>query len=510
MGSPVLTAFPLGISSPYRLSDLRPPASDLHPMPRPNILFIHSDQHRYDCVGVNGHPFLQTPHLDRLAAEGMNFTHAFTPIPLCTPARVSLLTGQWPTEHLAVANWHSEAPRPPHDDLPTFSQSLQDNGYFLGYIGKWHVHPILGALDYGFDEYIVEEGPFKRAEQYGFHKTIIDPDTLSYESWRKGQGIPSRPKTRGWLGEVDPFITPEQSRLAWGADQVIDMVERRNALPGPWLIRWDPSEPHLPNVVPEPYFSMYPPEQIPPWPSFPDPLIGKPYIQAQQRRTWRVDDWEWAQWSEVVSPYLGEISLMDAQIGRILDALDRLGLAENTLVVYSTDHGDLCGGHGMFDKQFVMYDDVTRVPLIMRWPEHIPAGSQCDAFVSHEIDLASTFCEIGGAAIPDTFSGQGLLPLMSGEQDNGREDIFSMYHGNLFGMYSQRMVRDRRWKYVWNATAEDELYDLESDPGEIHNLAANSDHQDELDRLRLRTVTWMEQTHDLLLNPFTRTQLIGM
>ena len=474
----------------------------------PNILFIHSDQHRYDCVGVNGHPLLQTPHLDRMADEGMNFTHAFTPIPLCTPARVSLLTGQWPTEHLAISNWRTEAPRPAEEGLPTFSQALREGGYFLGYIGKWHVHPTKSALDYGFHEYIVEEGPFKGVSTYGFHPLTVDENTHSYESWRKAQGIAPRPQKRGWLGEVDPYITLEQSRLAWGADQAIDMIERRSEQPEPWFIRWDPSEPHLPSVVPEPYFSMYPPEQIPPWPNFPDPLVDKPFIQAQQRRTWQVDGWDWSQWSEVVSAYLGEISLMDAQIGRILEALDRLGLTENTLVIYSTDHGDLCGGHGMMDKQFVMYDDVIRVPLIMRWPARISPGSQSDAFISHEIDLASTFCAVAAVPIPDTFSGQSLLPLMLGEQDNGRQDIFAMYHGALFGLYSQRMVRDRRWKYVWNATAEDELYDLESDPGEIHNLTADPTRQDEIARLRHRTVAWMEQTHDLLLNPFTRTQLL--
>ena len=402
------------------------------------------------------------------------------------------------------------AKRPDHlkHIFPLTAKSYARAGYTLVYIGKWHVHPTKGALDYGFHEYIVEEGPFKNATGYGFERPTIDENTISYHNWRSQQGIPPRPWTRGWSGEVDPYITPEQSRLAWGADQVIDQIRSLSAESEPWHIRWDPSEPHLPNIVSEPYFSMYPPEDIPPWPSFPDPLVGKPFIQAQQKRTWQVDGWDWQQWSEVVSPYLGEISLMDAQIGRILNALDELDLTENTLVVYSTDHGDLCGGHGMFDKQFVMYDDVTRVPLLMRWPANIAAGSQNDAFISNELDLASTFCEIGGSTIPDTFSGQSLLPLMSGEQDNGRDDIFSMYHGNLFGMYSQRMVRDRRWKYVWNATAEDELYDLESDPGEIDNLADDPDHQVELTRLRQRTVAWMEDTDDLLLNPWTRKQLL--
>ncbi|MCB8922171.1 MAG: sulfatase-like hydrolase/transferase [Ardenticatenaceae bacterium] len=477
-------------------------------MTRPNILFIHSDQHRYDCVGVNGHPLLQTPHLDRLATEGINFHQAYTPIPLCTPARVSLLTGQWPTEHLAISNWHSEAPRPPREGLPSFSQALRDGGYWLGHIAKWHVHPTKGALDYGFHEYVIEEGPFKGAQDYGFHKSEVDKTALSYDAWREAQGIPPRPRKRGWLGEVDPHITPEQSRLAWGADQVIRMLTEHGGEETPFFIRWDPSEPHLPNVVPEPYYSMYPPEQIPPWPSFPDTFAGKPYIQAQQLRTWGVDGWTWEDWAQVVSAYFGEISLMDAQIGRILDKLDEMGLTENTLVIYTTDHGDMCGGHGMLDKHFIMYDDVTHIPLLMRWPERIPAGTVSNAFVSHSIDLAVTFCEVADVPVPETFSGRSLLPMMTGVGGNGRSDILSMYHGNLFGMYSQRMVRDLNWKYVWNATAEDELYDMQNDPGELHNLATDPAHRDELARLRRRLLAWMEETHDLLLNPWTRKQLL--
>jgi len=252
---------------------------------------------------------------------------------------------------------------------------------------------------------------------------------------------------------------------------------------------------------------MYPPSEIPPWPSFPDPLTGKPYIQAQQLRTWKLDGWTWDDWAPVVSRYLGEISLMDAQIGRILDALGRIG-SDNTLVIYTTDHGDMCGGHGMIDKHFIMYDDVTRVPLTMRWPGHIEPNSRCDAFVAHSIDLATTFCEVADMPVPETFRGKSFLPLLAGQQDNGRQDIFSMYHGNQFGLYSQRMVRDCRWKYVWNATAEDELYDLQSDPSELHNLAIDPVYKDELTRLRYRLVDWMEEIDDKLLNQWTRMQLL--
>lgn len=456
-------------------------------MDRPNILLIHSDQHRFDCVGVNGHPFIRTPNMDRLAREGMNFTHAFCPIPLCVPERISLLNGQWATEHLAIANWDTEAPRPPREGLRVFSEVLRDGGYFLGYVAKWHVHKEKGALEYGFHEYVPEGQYFK---------------------WRAGHGLKPLPRTMKWFGEVDPFIRPEESKLAWGANQTIRILESCKGKGAPFFIRWDPSEPHLPNVVPEPFASMYPPAEIPPWPSFPDPLVSKPYIQAQQRRTWKLDAWTWRDWAPVVGRYLGEISLMDAQIGWILEALDRLGFGENTLVIYTTDHGDMCGGHGMIDKHFIMYEDVTRVPLMMRWPGRIRSGGRCDAFVAHAIDLASTFCEVAGLPIPETFRGKSLLPLMKGGADNGRQDIFSTYHGNQFGLYSQRMVRDRQWKYVWNATAEDELYDLQNDAGELRNLATDPACKDELARLRRRLVAWMEETRDPGLNPWTRAQLL--
>ena len=253
---------------------------------------------------------------------------------------------------------------------------------------------------------------------------------------------------------------------------------------------------------------MYLPDDIPPWPSFPDPLIGRPYIQAQQRRTWKVAGWTWDQWAPVVRCYLAEISLLDAQVGRVLDALERMGVAEQTMVICSTDHGDLCGGHGMVDKHYVMYEDVTRVPLIVRWPGRAPAGTRCDAWVSHNTDLATTLCDVAGVPTLATFRGKSLVPLLAGGQDNGRQDILCMYHGNQSGLYSQRMVRDARWKYVWNATAEDELYDLDLDPGELRNLATSPAYRRALERLRQRLVAWMAESHDPLLNSWTRTQLL--
>ena len=238
------------------------------------------------------------------------------------------------------------------------------------------------------------------------------------------------------------------------------------------------------------------PDSIPPWPSFGDPLSNKPYIQAQQLRTWNIDHWTWADWAPIVGRYLGEITLLDAQVGRILDALDDLKLTDDTLVVYMSDHGDMCGSHGMWDKHFVMYDDVVRVPLLARWPGHLTPGTVCDGFVSHAIDLASTFLEVAGLAQPPKFAGSSLLAFTAG--DAARPDILSAYHGNQFGLFSQRMVRDRRWKYVWNLTGEDELYDLDEDPAELHNRATDASCAVELRRLRGRLLEWLRETRDPL------------
>ena len=453
---------------------------------QPNILLIHSDQHRYDCLGVNGHPLVQTPNLDRLAAGGVSFSHAFCPTPLCTPSRTSLLTGMWPSQHGCIANKGTEAYHPIDESVPTFSQALKAQGYYLGYVGKWQVGANGGPTDYGFDDFV--------------------PDT-AYMVWRKEQGLPPVPTHNGWFGEVDPGIRADQSGLAWGATQAMRLLMTAGRGERPFFIRWDPREPHLPNIVPEPYASMYVPAQIPPWPSYPDPLAGKPYIQKQQRRTWGVEQWTWRDWAPVVARYLGDVSLLDHQVGRLLATLDDLGLARDTLVIYTTDHGDLCGGHGMLDKHFVMYEDLVHVPLIVRWPGQVTAGGRCDAFVSSALDVAATFCHAANAPIPASFQGRSLLTTLTEPPDAGRKDIFAAYYGNQFGLYSQRMVRERRWKYIWNATAEDELYDLAADPGEIVNLAGVVEYGGELQRLRLRLAEWMQETHDRLLNPWIKRQL---
>ena len=451
-----------------------------------NILLIHVDQHRFDCVGVNGHPAALTPNLDRLAAEGVNFTHAFCPIAVCMPARTSLMTGVYATQHGCLVNDGVEGYCPARGDLPTFSRSLKAAGYTLGHVGKWGIGQDATLAALGIDDYV---------------------PASAYRAWRAAQGLPMPPRANTWFGEADPATTPEQSAPAWGADHVIRLLAAAAERNRPFFLRWDPEEPHLPSIAPEPFASLVKPEDVPPWPSFPDPLVGKPAIQRQQVRSWGIAGWGWDQWAPVVARYLGVVALIDHQVGRILAALDDLGLAEQTLVVYTSDHGDLCGGHGMIDKHYVMYDDVMRVPLILRWPGRLPAGSRVDAFVTAALDLATTFCVAAGADVPPTFQGHDLVALANGGQVL-RDRVFGSYHGAQFGAYSQRMVRTRDWKYIWNATAEDELYCLAEDAGELHNRAAGGACAEVLHALRGDLAAWMAATNDPLLNEWTRRQLL--
>lgn len=454
--------------------------SPMQPAPL-NILLIHSDQHRYDCVSANGHPLLKTPNLDRLAREGVNFKHAFTPNPVCSPARACLQTGTWATTHRCVTIPGTEAFQTADASLPVLTSLLADAGYRVGHVGKFHQEVRGTPTDHGAETFIGGHG---------------------YRAWREAQNLPPAPDDEGWFGQTDPHITPEQSSLHWQADQALKLLDdyASTSPTRPFFLRWDPPEPHLPNRVPEPFASMYPRDRIEPWPGFPDPLCGKPPGQRRTRQRWGTDHWTWDDWRPVVQRYLGDVALMDRQVGRLLDRLDALGLSDRTLVIYSTDHGDMCGGHGMIDKHYVMYEDIVRVPLLLRWPGVLPAGAACDTFVEHELDVARTILRAANIDAPDSFVGQDLVELVR-DPSRGRDHAFSQYQGTHQGLLSMRMLRTRRWKYVYSPSSMDELYDLQRDPGELVNRIDDASCADVLRQLKTTMSQRMRSIRDPLSPP---------
>ena len=454
---------------------------------RPNILLITSDQHRADCLETAGHPLVQTPSLSRLSREGVTFSHAFTSTPSCCPARQSLMCGQWAETHGGL--WNYDLGLPLRDFCqPTWSQALSASGYRMTHVGKWHVHETRTPLEFGYDRYVPLSDYARWRNERGMPSTLPSLDPVVAET--------VHPTAHKFFGGLDP-VALEDSRTHWLAAKAIEVLEEYAEGEQPWHLRLNFKSPHLPCYPTEPFYSQYAPEDVTPWGSWGDRFEGKPYIQRQQLASWRIEDMPWEAMSHFVARYLASVSQVDDAVGRVLNALDALGLAESTIVIYGADHGGMAGSHGMFDKHMVMYDDVLRVPLIMRGPG-IARGVTQDAFVSSTVGLANTLCDLTGIERPETFQGESFAALLEGgaPPDDWPDAIVSTYNGNQFGLFVQRMIRTKAMKYVWNPTAVDELYDLRADPWEMTNLIADASYGDVLAELRRQLLEELTERGD--------------
>lgn len=454
---------------------------------RPNLLLIVSDQHRADCLGANhGYP-VHTPYLDRLAQEGVNFSEAYTPIPLCCPARQAFLNGRRPETFGALWNYDNGLPIPALESTSyAWPRELHNLGYRMAYLGKWHVHP--------------EYDP----TAYGYHMYVNDHE---YEAYRDSQYAPAA-YTNGVFGEVDP-VPVEDSRTHWYARKTAKLISQYAQTESPWHIRIDFHEPHLPCRPSKEFASMFQVDTIPRWASFGDTFDNKPYMQRQQLVNWGVENMSWEEWAPIVARYYSMIAQMDDAIGHILNALEESGQAENTIVVYTSDHGDMCGGHRMMDKHYVMYDDIVKVPLIIRYPGMLSEGTVEDAFVYNLLDLPPTLLEWVGTNVPTHMQGRSMAELLQGKRPpDWRTEVVSTYNGQQFGLYTQRMIRNKHWKYVWNATDIDELYDLNQDPYELTNRIKDSSLESVVRDLRYKLSTVLEEDGDrLVAGRFMKTQL---
>lgn len=455
----------------------------------PNILFINSDQHRYDCVGANGNAHIKTPTLDGLAAKGMSFNKAYTPIPLCCPARQSLLCGVRPEVHGNLWNYngagHKIGALKPREDQWPFK--LKSAGYQMAYLGKWHVNPDVDPTGFGYDHYV----------PYGISRRPSGDRDWKDLDWIIGLDM---------IDEGD-LETAGTHRLAQTCVEQIKKFESRNA---PWHIRLDHDEPHLPNFPVREFHDMYPPESIPPWAAFNDEFQNKPYIQRQQPYNWGIEDWTWNEGARFAADYYAIISQLDDALGRVIDYLERSGAIENTLVIYTTDHGDMSGNHRMIDKHYNMYEDVVHVPMIIRWDGVVAPGSSCGEFTCHYLDLAATIPDVVGAEPSDSCQGESLLPILRGGRfKRERDHVLSSYNGQQFGLYTQRMIRVDDLKLVWNLTDVDELYDLRADPAELINHVSNPHYAERLKSLRKRLYEALKDANDPIVETvWMREQLL--
>jgi arylsulfatase A-like enzyme len=462
-----------------------------------NAILFHTDQHRADSLGCYGNRGCQTPHLDQLANEGVRFSQAFTPTAICAPARAAFQCGQFPMRNGIIVNPESglAGGQDFHQTHQwTMGQALKEAGVSATHLGKWHIGTALSPADCGY------AGPFFR----GYGEPREHEDYLKY---LKAEGISMKgikAEVKGKTGFLLSALLDgpvEASVPYYLAERAITELERAAKNNTPFFLRLDFWGPHLPYILPEPYYSMYKPEEMTPWPAFEDSLDGKPWLVNDYKRYWGVDDFTWEDWARQMAGYFGYATLIDEQIGRVRQAADDLGLLKDTALFFTTDHGGMVGSRGLCDKGPFMVDECYRIPMVGWRPGTFQQGAVDDAFVYH-FDLMPTILETMGVAVPEGLDAVSLLPNLTGK-GSGRKDEYVVceFHGHQ-APAEQRMVRSRTHKYIYNGSDRDEFYDLEKDPLEMDNRIDGVQEQPAIQAMRQQLADWMVSVGDPSLKYF--------
>ncbi|MEM7029417.1 MAG: sulfatase-like hydrolase/transferase [Chloroflexota bacterium] len=436
-------------------------------MPQPNILWLCTDQQRYDTVGALNNPHVRTPNINQLVREGVAFTHAFCQSPICTPSRASFLTGMYPSTIHACTNGNETWA----DAAPLVTKTLADAGYDGGLVGKFHM---TGSMD--------RTEPRLSNDGYRYFEFSHAPR----DSWAEGHDYADWVKEQGHnlsdLRENPEQIPPELHQTSWCAEKSIEFIEQDHG-EKPWFLSFNPYYPHPPFDPPQVYRDRYDKD------SLPRPLFRDSDLIAQEKLTdvdfqskaQRPEDFD-AQ--EIVAKYYAMIELIDDNIGRILASLERTGQRDNTLIIFMSDHGETLGDHGLLFKGCRFYEGLVRVPLIFSWRNHFQPGLVSDALVELS-DITPTLLEICGLPQPERMQGKSLLKLLNGEAVTHRDFVRSEYYHTLrpgkendfSGSYGT-MLRTERYKLVvYHGHNFGELFDLEDDPGEFINRWDDPDYQ---------------------------------
>ncbi len=477
-------------------------------MTRPNILLLCTDQQRYDALGAYGNDEIETPNLDRLAAQGTLFDQCYVQNPVCAPSRASLMTSRYVHAH---GLWANGVALP--DGQPMVSRALADAGYDCGLAGKLHLACCIGDRteqrhDDGFRVFRWAHDPSHGSEQNQYHRWLEERFPTLYADARD----PSSPVTFGGL-------PAEAHYTHWTAEETIGFLRggRDESRPFFWVANF--FDPHHPFEAPPEYLDRYDAQTLSAPVGGPGELDGKPEIYTEaSKRSYAGHVKGFAEYTadeiqRIKAAYYAMVTFVDDEVGRILDTLEECGLADDTIVVFTSDHGEMLGDHQLLLKGPMMYDCAVRVPLLVRWPDRIPAGARRDELVQW-IDLAPTFLDAAGVPAMPTQQGQSLLPLVRDEvvaDGIGFRDWALSEHRNSShpydpGVYTT-MLRHGHWKVVVHhgepATSRDrdgELYDLAADPDELVNLWHDPAHV--ADRLRMQ-----EKLLDVLVATEDRAQV---
>ena len=471
---------------------------------KPNILLITSDQQHWNTFGAIN-PEVKTPNLDRLAAQGTTFTRAYCPNPTCSPTRASIITGKYPSQHgcWSLGTKLSE-------EEHTIGQDFTEAGYKTALVGKAHFQPLRGTDEFpSLESYpILQDLDFWRQFDqpfYGFETAELARNHTDeahvgqhYALWLEEKGCHNwrdyfRPPTGNHSSQKRKWLIPEAYHYGtWIAERSAALLDEYKQNDDNFFLWASFFDPHPDYLVPEPWDTMYDPQAV----TVPTIVRSEhdqnpPHFRLTQEAKPDFSAWEEPDGNAMhgfhshlhtpeelakdIATYYGMISLMDKQIGHILDKLDELGLAENTLVVFASDHGHFYGHHGLIAKGPFHYEDMVRVPFIVRYPNHVPAGKQSDALQSL-VDLGPSFLSVAGLNIPRTMTGIDQTAVWTGQQPTARDHILVENRHQPTTIHLKTYVDERYKITVYYNHDYGELFDLHSDPNEITNLWNNPDY----------------------------------
>ncbi|AWB68941.1 sulfatase [Saccharobesus litoralis] len=481
---------------------------------RPNILFIMSDDHAYQAISAYGSNLIQTPNIDRIAKQGIRFTNASVTNSICAPSRATILTGKHTHINGKIDN------RMPFDSTQiTFPQLLQRNGYQTAMFGKLHFgnNPkgvddfmiLPGQGDYINPDFITKQGTVRKQ---GYVTDIITDETLNWLKHNRDESKPfmlaylHKAPHRSWWPRADKFAEfygkqyPIPDTLfddyatRGAAAKSAEMTLRKHLLPvkdtkvspdrydpryEPYVNPWDNIK-----VFERQYTNRATPAQKAQYEKVLS-QIAKDYNENWPNMTEREKTiWKYQRYMQ---DYLATISSVDDNIGRVLDYLDEAGLADNTIVVYTSDQGFYLGEHGWYDKRFA-YQESMKTPLVIRWPQKIKPGQVSDELVQN-LDYAQTFLDAAGLKQPEDMQGQSFLPLLTGQTHKWqREGVYYHYYEfpGAHAVKRHYAIMTKRYKLIhfYHDVDEWELYDLQRDPKEVNNVYHDASYRDQLAKLK--------------------------
>ncbi len=492
---------------------------------KPNILFIMADQHRADYLGCAGHPTLKTPNLDRLVGDGVRFTEAFVQAPVCGGSRMSFYSGRYAFSHGAYYNNY-----PLRIDEKTMGDYLRPEGYRVALVGKTHMRPDmetcerLGLDPDSADGVLMRQCGFEPVERDdGLHPDeLLKPD-LAYNHYLREQGYEGKNPWHdyanaaegengellsGWFlrnAHLPARVKEEHSETAYMTDRAMDFI--RDTPDQPWCLHLSYIKPHWPYMAPAPYHEMYGPEDIIDANRSEDEKADcNPVLAAFMEHKEGVNFSRDEVRQRVIPTYMGLISQLDHHLGRLRSFLEEVGQADNTIIIYTSDHGDYLGDHWLGEKD-LFHDEIMRVPMIVHDPRaqaNATRGQTIGDFVE-AIDLAPTFLEwSGGEAEPHRLEGASFAPLLQGAKPAGWRK--AVYADSCFALRFARpdlglapnearafMVRTEQWKYMRFEKHAPMLYDLQADPKELKDLGRSNAHAEVRAELEAQLFDWLRR-----------------